>query len=121
VLCNRSVQFVLRHDRLRRYRFATSQSLSGRTLLTTHGLDPHMPVSVLLVDNGRGYTQSTAVLRVLAGFGPGWRLLAAAGRVCPRAWRDRLYRFVATRRYRWFGRNEVCLLPPQGDAWRFLD
>ena len=121
VLCNRSVQFVLRHDRLQRYRFATSQSVRGRALLTTYGFDPEMPVSVLLIDQGNLYTQSTAILRVLASFGSGWRLFAGAARVLPRSWRDRLYRFVSTHRYRWFGRNEVCMMPPQDEAARFLD
>jgi predicted DCC family thiol-disulfide oxidoreductase YuxK len=121
VLCNRSVQFVLHHDRARRYRFATSQSATGRGLLTTHGFDPEKPVSVLLLDAGAAYTESTAVLRVLASFGWGWRWLAGAARALPCSWRDRLYRVVATHRYRWFGRNEVCMLRPPDEAARFLD
>jgi predicted DCC family thiol-disulfide oxidoreductase YuxK len=34
--------------------------------------------------------------------------------------RDRAYRYVAQRRYRWFGRKEICMLPDPRDAGRFL-
>lgn len=120
VLCNRSAQFVLRHDRARRFRFATNESASGRTLMIRHGLDPAAPVSVLLVEDGRAYVESAAVARVLAGFGGGWRIAAATLRLVPAAIRDRAYRYVARHRYRWFGRREVCWLPDPGDAGRFL-
>ncbi|MBR0345820.1 MAG: thiol-disulfide oxidoreductase DCC family protein [Rudaea sp.] len=120
VLCNRSVQFVLRHDRARRFRFATNESASGRALMIRHGLDPAAPVSVLLVEDGRAHVESAAVVRVLAGFGGGWRIAAATLHLVPTAIRDHAYRYVARHRYRWFGRREVCWLPDPRDAGRFL-
>lgn len=120
VLCSRSVAFVLRHDRDRRYRFATTQSPSGRDLLLAHGLDPQQPTSVLLIDHAVAYTESAAMLRVLASFGGGWRVLGGCLRIIPRGLRDPLYRWVARHRYRWFGRRDTCYLPSEQDAARFL-
>ena len=120
VLCNRSVRFVLEQDRARRFRFAVSASASGRELMIRHGIDPDAPASVLLVEDGRAFVESAAVLRVLASLGSGWRVVAALLRCVPASLRDRGYRFVAQRRYRWFGRHEICPLPSPEDAGRFL-
>ena len=120
VLCSRSVQFVLRHDRDKLYRFATTQSVSGRALMVAHGLDPVEPHSVLLLENDVRYTESAAMLRVLMSFGGGWRALATCLRVVPRPLRDPVYRWIARNRYRWFGRSESCYLPQPDDVSRFL-
>ena len=123
-LCNGFVQFVIRHDRAGRFRFAALQSEAGRALLTAHGFDAAAagatnPDSVLLLSGGRLYSHSTAVLRIAHGLGGVWAL-AGVGRVLPRAWRDALYRFVARNRYRWFGRQESCMLPTPALKARFL-
>jgi predicted DCC family thiol-disulfide oxidoreductase YuxK len=124
VLCNGWVRFLLRHDRRARYRFAAMQGTVGRRLLIDNGLDPDDPISFLLVEYDLGAaprvsTDSDAVRRVLAGLGGAWRL-ATLSAVLPRALRDRLYRAVARNRYRWFGRHDVCVVPSEEDAGRFL-
>ena len=119
VLCSRWVRFVLRHDRGQRVRFAAMQSVSGRALLSAHGLDPDDPTSFLLLQGGRAYQQTDAILRLLAGFGGAWRATAAL-RLLPAALRDALYRTVARNRYRWFGRNDTCLVPSADVRERFL-
>ncbi|WP_190285694.1 thiol-disulfide oxidoreductase DCC family protein [Montanilutibacter psychrotolerans] len=126
VLCNGWVRFLLRHDRHGRYRFASMQSVSGRALLTAHGLDPDDPSSLLLIEHGqpgvlaRASTDTDAVRRVLAGLGGAWRV-AHAMALMPRFARDALYVRVARNRYRWFGRRDVCALPTPEQAVRFLD
>lgn len=119
VLCSRWVRFVLRHDRRQQVRFAAMQSGSGRALLAAHGLDPDDPTSFLLLQDGRAYQQTDAILRLLAGFGGAWRAVGLA-RVMPAALRDALYRTIARNRYRWFGRNDTCMLPPEHARDRFL-
>jgi len=120
VLCSRSVQFVLRHDRQKRFRFATTQSPTGARLMTKHGLDALKPASVLLIDGRRAHTESAAMIRVLSTFGRGWPLVAGALWLIPKPLRDAAYRAVARRRYRWFGQRESCFLPDPADAGRFL-
>ena len=119
VLCSRSVAFVLAHDHARRYRFAALQTRSGRELLERNGLDPADPVSMLLTDGYRVWTESDAILRVMAGFGGAWRL-AALLRAVPRRLRDWAYRTVARNRYQWFGKRDACIMPTADTAHRFL-
>ena len=119
VLCSRSVAFVLAHDHARRYRFAALQTRSGRELLERNGLDPADPVSMLLTDGYRVWTESDAILRVMAGFGGAWRL-AAFLRAVPRPLRDWAYRTVARNRYQWFGKRDACIMPTADTAHRFL-
>ena len=122
-LCNGFVQFIIRHDAAGRYRFAALQSEAGRALLLAHGVAPATlaadPDSVILLSGGQLYSHSTAVLRIARGLGGVWQL-AALGGVLPRAWRDGIYRFIARHRYRWFGRQESCMLPTPALKARFL-
>jgi len=120
VLCSRSVQFVLRHDRKKRFRFATTQSPTGMRLMAEHGLDASKPASVLLVEGDRAYVESAAMIRVLRSFGRAWPLLANLLWIIPKPLRDAAYRTVAKRRYRWFGQRETCYLPDPSEAARFL-
>ncbi|MGE8231477.1 thiol-disulfide oxidoreductase DCC family protein [Stenotrophomonas hibiscicola] len=119
-LCNRWVRFLLRFDRRGRYRFAAMQGAQGSAMLRAHGLDPQDPMSFLLLDAQGAWTDTDAILRVLAGLGGAWRL-AGVLRLVPRGWRDAAYRALARNRYRWFGRHDVCYLPAPEQAARFLD
>ncbi len=123
-LCNGFVQFVIRHDASGYFRFAALQSATGQALLAAHGQQGLAataadPDSVVLVEDGRVYTHSTAVLRIAGHLGGRWRL-ASVGWLLPRTWRDALYQYVARHRYRWFGRQESCLLPTPALRGRFL-
>jgi predicted DCC family thiol-disulfide oxidoreductase YuxK len=120
VLCSHWVSFVLRHDRHRLYKFAAMQTAAGRALLTSHGLDPDDPQSFLLLEGGRGYMDTDALIRVLKSFGGRWRLAAALIRLMPRGLRDAFYRAIARNRYKLFGRHEVCIVPNARTADRFL-
>lgn len=121
VLCSRWVDFIVRHDRGHRFRLAAMQGSHGRALLAAHGLSADDPVSLLLVQNGRGYTDTDAIARVLRGLGRRWRILGTTLPWLPRPLRDGVYRWVARHRYRLFGRRDQCRLPATDEAWRFLD
>ena len=121
LLCSRWVRFVLKHDHTARYHFAAMQSESGRELLLAHGLDPQSPLSFLLVQDGRGYTDSDAIARVLRGLERRrWRWLSRAMLAVPRGLRDPAYRFVARHRYRIFGQSRQCFVPTPEQRARFM-
>jgi predicted DCC family thiol-disulfide oxidoreductase YuxK len=124
-LCDRSVQFLLRHDRHARFRFAALQGEFACRLLSRQGRDPAtMDSMVLALDVGlpteRLLDGSDGVLAVLGELGGGWRILAAA-RVIPRSLRDRAYEVVVRHRYAWFGRYDHCVLPPPSLRARFIE
>jgi predicted DCC family thiol-disulfide oxidoreductase YuxK len=123
-LCNGFVQFIIEHDPAGRFQFTALQSEAGQALLRLHGLNSLTPGtdpdSIQLLEDGRLYSHSTAVLRIARRLGGGWVLLAAPGWLLPATVRDALYRFVARNRYRWFGRQEACWLPTPALRARFL-
>jgi predicted DCC family thiol-disulfide oxidoreductase YuxK len=122
-LCNAWVQWLVKRDRAGLYRYASLQSVAARELLSTRLTEDQMseiPDSIVLVDRAGVHTLSTAVLRVLGGLGPPWRALRVL-LVVPRFVRDFVYRFVASHRYRWFGRQATSLVPAPEIACRFLD
>jgi len=119
VLCSRSAQFVLRHDRRGTYRLMAAQTPLGRALYLHYGLDPNDYESMILIADGVAWLKSEAVIRIAQGLGPPWSL-AAVLRMLPRAWRDWLYDVLARNRFRVFGRRDTCYLPDPRDAGRFL-
>jgi predicted DCC family thiol-disulfide oxidoreductase YuxK len=86
------------------------QSAAGKALLLEYGIDPEDPVTFLVLDQGRRFTQSDASIHVIGAVGGLWRMIYIL-RLVPRRWRDALYRMLARNRYRWFGRRSACYLP----------
>jgi predicted DCC family thiol-disulfide oxidoreductase YuxK len=119
-LCNGSVQFILRRDPQARFRFASLQSEAGRRLVTEQGLDPEVLNSVILIEEGRVYRESTAALRIARHMSGAWKLLRVFVLI-PRPIRDVVYRLIARNRYRWFGKSETCWLSTPELRARFLD
>jgi predicted DCC family thiol-disulfide oxidoreductase YuxK len=120
VLCSHWVSFVLRHDRRRLYQFAAMQTSTGRALLIEHGIDPDDPSSFLLLEEGRSYTDTDAIVRVLRSFGGRWKIVSALLAAVPRFVRNPMYRWTARNRYRLFGKHDVCIVPSAHSADRFL-
>ena len=119
-LCNRSVQFILRHDPGRRFHFASLQSPAGQTLLRQVGQDPtRLPDSVVLVENENVYTKSTAALRIARHLSGVWSC-SVVFLLVPAFLRDGVYDLVARHRYRLFGRQAACMLPASDSKERFL-
>ena len=125
-LCNRLVQFLLKHDKNSRLRFASLQSDFAANVLRRHGIDPKDLDTMHVVENydqadERVLQRSDAILRAGRELGGVWGPLAALGKIFPRALRNLVYRFVARNRYRVFGKYETCMLPDPNQRSRFLD
>src|SRR5687768_5075707 len=118
-LCNGFVRFLIRRDPQNRFRFASLQSVTGRRLLREHGFPEHPLNSVVYIKDGRSYQTSEAVLEILKTLGGAWSILGLF-RLVPRGIRDGMYRFIARRRYRWFGKKEACMIPTPQLQHRFL-
>lgn len=119
-LCNGSVQFIIRRDPEARIRFAALQSNAARSLLASIGVQPEsLPDSMVLVENGTMFTRSTAVLRVVKQLRFPWPLLYVLV-IIPPPLRNWMYDIIARRRYRWFGRQDACMMPTPGLQARFL-
>jgi predicted DCC family thiol-disulfide oxidoreductase YuxK len=119
-LCMRSVQFVIRHDPDKQFRFASLQSETGQKAICNHHLQGGPSHTFILTENGKTYTRSTAALRVAKKLNGLWPLLYAFI-IIPPFIRNGVYNRIAKNRYRWFGKKETCWVPSPELNERFLN
>lgn len=117
-LCNSSVQFVIKKDKEARFKFASLQSQAGQEILHQYHLSQNDFNSFILLEDGKLYTRSTAALRVFSQL-KGWKWSRVFQWV-PRFVRDGVYNIIARNRYKWFGKQESCMLPSPDLVSRFL-
>ncbi|MBN8420962.1 MAG: thiol-disulfide oxidoreductase DCC family protein [Verrucomicrobia bacterium] len=119
-LCDASVRFIVKHDPAGRIKFAPIQSPLGSQLYTQHGLDPAAPTAMLFITPRGAFKASDAALEIARTLGGPWKL-ALLFQSLPRALRDATYDFIARNRYRWFGKDEACMMPTQELKERMLE
>ena len=118
-LCNGAVQFIIKRDPHARIRFAALQSDAAKNLLRSINAAESQPDSMILLENGRVHTRSTAALRIAKSLRFPWPIMYVFV-IVPRPLRNWMYDFIAARRYRWFGKRETCMLPTPELQSRFL-
>lgn len=119
-LCQGITKFLITRDRSARLKFASMQSETGQRLLSEGGLPQDSFNSFVLIEDGHYYTCSTGALRLARLLPFPWPLLYAFI-IIPRFLRDALYNLIARNRYRWFGKDEACMIPTKEIRERFLD
>jgi predicted DCC family thiol-disulfide oxidoreductase YuxK len=119
-LCNGWVRFVIQRDPTGIFRFVAQQSPIGQAIIEERLSGASQLSSVILIDGNAIYTESDAVLQVLARLSPPWSWIALL-RIIPGPARDACYRFIARHRYRWFGRTEGCQIPSADIRSRFIE
>lgn len=117
--CNGAVNFIIKHDAEKRFKFAALQSDVGRELRIKHGIGDEVD-SIVLIENDTASLHSTAALRIAKTLGGIWSF-GYVLIVMPRPVRDWFYRLFASYRYRLFGKKDVCMVPTPDVRERFLD
>jgi predicted DCC family thiol-disulfide oxidoreductase YuxK len=119
-LCDRTVQFLLKRDIARQFKFAP---LQGETARQRTDLPTDMRSIAFVANPGTAqeqlYFRSEAVLQILKQLGGFWRVVSWL-RIIPRPLRDTIYNAIAQRRYRWFGKFDTCRVPSSELRGRFL-
>jgi len=118
-LCVGSVQFIMKRDSKRIFRFAALQSDTGKQLLATFGIDASELTSFYCIRQGTCLQQSDAALYIAQQLDGYWWILGAL-RWVPRKLRDALYNAVGSQRYRLFGKRAACLVPDNDVLDRFI-
>ena len=118
-LCNVLVQFILKRDARKMFRFASLQSESGQNLLIQYGLPLESFDTFVLIQENKIYLRSTAAIQIARQLGWIWKI-GFLFRMVPRPIRDFIYSLIANNRYRLFGEKEVCMIPSPGMKDRFL-
>ena len=110
ILCNRAVDFLLRKDHKRRFKFASLQSDFANSFLGRyHSLKGD---TIFFYDRGNFFTKSQAVLKIAGYLGFPYSAFIAFS-IIPSSCRDWIYDIIARNRATWFGRRETCRLPDQ--------
>lgn len=117
--CNASVNFVIARDKAGYFKFAPLQSEIGEELSTRHGIDKIETDSVIVIENERVYTHSSAALRIARHLDGIWSWTYVFV-IVPKPIRDLLYRLFARNRYRLFGRQDACMMPTPDVRARFM-
>jgi predicted DCC family thiol-disulfide oxidoreductase YuxK len=120
-LCNSSVQFILKQERIPVFHFASIQSETGKELLTGCGLPPDFSDAVIYIQHGKIYLGSTAALKVGQRLKFPWSIISSFGMLVPKRIRDWVYNQIGMHRYQWFGKREVCMVPTKQLRARFYD
>jgi predicted DCC family thiol-disulfide oxidoreductase YuxK len=118
-LCNSSVEFVLNHDKKEMFRFASIQSEIGNGFLKRYNIDRSLTDSIIIIENENAYTRSTAALRIAKHLGGVYSLLYLFI-IVPPFIRNAVYDFIAKNRYKWFGKQESCMVPTDELKKKFI-
>ena len=116
--CNDSVNFIIRRDPDKNFRFAPLQSDFGIEMRKKYEIADDVD-SVVLIENDNAYLHSTAALRIAKNLG-GIYSLAYGFIIVPSFIRDTFYKLLAKYRYRLFGQKDMCMMPTPDVRERFL-
>ncbi len=117
-LCNRFIDFVVRHDREKKYFIASLQGKTAAQLLSSQDLKTLS--SIVLLEGENLYYKSEAVIRIISGLGGAWNGFNVL-KLFPLGLRDYAYELTAKNRYRLFGKRDSCRLPDPEEKTRFLE
>ena len=117
--CDASVNFIIDHDPKQHFKFTAQQLDAGQEILRKNGLDPAKLDTLVLAEDGKVYTRSTAALRIAKQLSGGWKLLYVFI-IIPRPIRDVFYNLFANYRYKLFGKKEACRVPTATERARFI-
>ena len=118
-LCNGFVQFIINRDKKGHFTFGALQTKAAQELLSAFDFPPSLMTTIVLIEEGKAYTQSDAVLRIARRLKGGWKLLYGF-KVLPRFFRDWVYGLVSRSRYKIFGKRNECMIPTPEIRKRFL-
>jgi predicted DCC family thiol-disulfide oxidoreductase YuxK len=119
VMCSRVVQFLLKQNKQENLYFTSLKSEVATELLKAYKLEKQDLNSVLFKDDLILYSKSEAALQLCKYLNAPYKYLYHLRKI-NLTLRDKIYTYIASNRYKWFGRKESCLIPTQENKHRFL-
>ena len=119
-LCTKSVQFIIRRDSQKQFRFASLQSsFANAYVKKSEETNEHLTSMVLILGN-QVYHQSTAALLTAKRLDGLWSFLAIL-LLIPQPIRDCAYNWIATYRHHILGKKDFCWEPTSDLSDRFIE
>jgi len=119
-LCNNSVLFIIKRDQKNQFLFSSLQSDACEDILLQFQLKNSELKSIILIENGRVFEKSTAILKIVRHLPYFWKWMYVFI-IVPKFIRDFIYIIIANNRYKWFGKKETCMLPNKKMQVHFLE
>ncbi len=116
--CDDTVRFIIKNDHNKKFHFAAQQSIVGLRWLKQYQAPVDIS-TIVLVDKGKVYTRSAAILKIMKHLKRPWCWLHIF-RFTPKPIRELIYLLFSKYRYRWFGKKEQCEIPSAAIQNRFL-
>ena len=101
---------MILRDPKKKLRYASLQSEFGKWVLRELHLSPDELDTMILIEGGQAYQQSSAALRAARHLKSFWKLFFVF-LILPSFLRNPIYNFIARNRYRWFGKMDSCWIP----------
>ncbi|TNF45260.1 MAG: thiol-disulfide oxidoreductase DCC family protein [Bacteroidetes bacterium] len=117
-LCNGTVDFLLKRDYKKQFRFASIQSEAAQLLFRKYHISAESD-SVILIKSNQVYFESDAAIEIAGMLHFPWKI-GVVLRIIPKKMRDNIYRWVAKNRYQWFGKRDVCRVPAPSEKESFI-
>jgi len=117
-LCNGTVDFLLKRDSKKQFRFASIQSEAAQLLFRKFQI-PSEVDSVILIKSNKVYFESDAAIEIAGMLPFPWKM-GTIFRIIPKKIRDNIYRRIAKNRYRWFGKRDTCRIPAPSERESFI-
>ena len=106
-ICNKTIQFILDNKPKPIIRFVSFQSKKAQPYIKKYNIK-NMD-SVVIIERGKSYTKSTAMLRLVKNLKTNWRYVYYLI-VIPRPIRDLVYSIISKNRYRFTKKEFSCRL-----------
>lgn len=117
-LCNRSVQFILKHEKNNTIRFSPLQSQFSKRFFEEHQFSTPDYTTFYFYANNRLYQKSRAAFRLVPFLKWYWQPLRLFA-LFPRFITDGVYNFIANRRKKIGG--TFCVIPTLENRKRFIE
>ena len=119
-LCNSAVQFVIQHDKKDVFRFVALQSELGQEILNHIGIDPKNIDSIILYEPGISYYYKSSAALQIAKHLDGILHYGTVFRIIQTGISNLIYKKKKKNRYKWYGKNESCMIPTKELKAKFL-
>ncbi len=116
-LCNGLVDYLMKKDKKGLLYFASLQGETAKQLLPN--TDTENLKTIIYLKDDHLYKQSNAVLEIFKDVKCSLSLLYSF-KIIPPFIRDKVYRYVAENRYKWFGKKETCRMPTPQEKGKLL-
>lgn len=113
------VNFSMRCNKNKNLRYASLQGNTGKALREQFNI-PASIDSLIFIENGKASIYSSAALGICKHFSYPAKLLYIFILI-PAFIRDPLYKWIASNRYKWFGKSKTCRIPSQKEKDFFLE